>query len=98
MDAYEKKVKTINEFANRQTSLLVLLEEVSRVLPDTAWVQRFHLKDNELVLQGFASNASEVMAILNQIAMFKSPTLRSPITREPDKEIERFNIALKVVF
>ena len=78
--------------------MLVLLEEVSRVLPDTAWVQRFHLKDNELVLQGFASNASEVMATLNGIAMFKSSTLRSPITREPDKEIERFNIALKVVF
>ena len=98
LDVYEKQVKTINDFANRQTSLLGLLEEVSRVLPDTAWVQRFHLRDNELILQGFASNASEVMAILNGIAMFKSPTLRSPITREPDKEIERFNIALKVVF
>ena len=98
LDVYEKQVKTINDFANRQTSLLGLLEEVSRVLPDTAWVQRFHLRDNELVLQGFASNASEVMAILNGIAMFQSPTLRSPITREPDKEIERFNIALKVVF
>ena len=95
---YEEQVKTINEFASQQPTLISILDEISKVLPDTAWVKRFHLRDNELVLQGFASNASEVLAILDSSSMFSSPTLRSPITREPEKEIERFNLVIRVRF
>ena len=75
-----------------------ILDEVSKILPDTAWIRRFQLKDNELVLQGFASNASDVVAILGSSEMFESPSLRAPITREPEKEIERFNLVVRVRF
>ena len=95
---YEEQVKTINEFSRQQPTVVAILDEVSKILPDTAWIRRFHLKDNELALQGFASNASDVVAILGSSAMFESPSLRSPITREPEKEIERFNLVVRIRF
>ena len=95
---YEEQVKTINKFSRQQPTVVAILDEVSKILPDTAWIRRFHLKDNELVLQGFASNALDVVAILGSSAMFESPSLRSPITREPEKEIERFNLVVRVRF
>ena len=95
---YEEQVKIINEFSRQQPTVVEILDELSKILPDTAWIRRFHLKDNELVLQGFASNASDVVEILGSSAMFESPSLRSPITREPEKAIERFNLVVRVRF
>ena len=73
------------------------LNELSILLPDDTWLQRFELKGNSLTLHGESLAASALIAVLEGSIMFQGATFRSPVVRDPRSGRDRFQIVVEVI-
>lgn len=79
------------ERRRRQPVIIQVLDEVSRVLPDDIWLQQVHVRDNELMIMGFADGSQRLIEILNDSALLDDSEFRGSITVDPASGQERFN-------
>lgn len=79
---------------------LAVLEELTRISPDTNWTQSLDLKisgkTRELTIIGEALSASKVIETLEQSPMFQNATQRSPTQRGSQPNTERYHVATEV--
>jgi general secretion pathway protein L len=73
-----------------------VLAELTRLIPDQAYVNHLYLRDGEVQLQGFARTASDLIGVLDQSPLFRAPQFRSPVTSDPRTDLERFHIAVQI--
>ncbi|WP_340116983.1 PilN domain-containing protein [Pelagibius sp. 7325] len=73
------------------------LKEVTRLLPDGAWLTGFILTETEVTLSGYATNASGLVVLLEDSPLFENARFRSPVTREGQQGLERFELSSDVV-
>jgi general secretion pathway protein L len=102
-DEYARLAGEYNHIASRKhgaQSLLAVIEEVTRISPDTTFAQTFELKTSgkvrELVMMGEAASASKVIESLEQSPLFQNATQRAQTTRGSQVNTERFHIATEV--
>lgn len=87
-------------FADRKapgTLAVDVLGELTRRLPDSAWLTEFQAGDKQVLISGFAANASSLLGTLEASAMFANTKFRSPVTREGKDNIERFELSSDIV-
>lgn len=72
-------------------------EELTRTLPDTAWITDFNLNGDSLSFSGFANSAAGLIPVLAGSLLFADPSFTSPVVRIPGQSGERFAIKLNVV-
>ena len=94
VEALEKKADYLNKLQNGRPTALDMMAELSRIIPDKAWVQQLIISEKGLQLEGFAESASELIPILDASKIFKDVAFLSSITKERDGK-ERFLIGLK---
>lgn len=75
---------------------LQVLEELSRILPDTAWLTDLRIDGNEVEISGMASGAANLLPVLERSGFFSQAALTSPLTLVPSENKERFSIRLQV--
>lgn len=109
------RVRQIADRASKESRLLAILhetrrnnapvtaiwEEVSRLLPDTAYLNDFHLSESKsgertVDLAGFAQSAVGLPLLLDQSSYFTDATLTAPITSDAREKLENFSLRLKV--
>lgn len=73
-----------------------VLAELTRLVPDQAYVVQLDLRDGAVNLHGFAATASELIAVLEQSPLFRTPQFRSPVTRDGGNDLERFHISVEI--
>jgi general secretion pathway protein L len=102
-DEYAKLAGEYNHIATKKHGAqpaLALIEEVTRMSPDTTFVQTFELKTSgktrELTMMGEAASASKVIESLEQSPLFQNATQRAQTTRGSQPNTERFHIATEV--
>ncbi|GHA16503.1 PilN domain-containing protein [Oceanisphaera arctica] len=76
----------------RQPSALLLLDALTRQLPDHTWLSRFELRDGTVQLRGESANASELIGILEASPLFFDVRFSSPVTNNPATSKDRFMI------
>jgi general secretion pathway protein L len=76
--------------------VIAVWEEVTRRLPDTAWLTDMRIENNSLWLDGYARSASELVRIVAQSSMFSGVALSAPVTRDAAKAGERFQLRMKI--
>ena len=92
-----QKIEVIEELKLNQRGPVKIMDEVSRALPELAWLTKLTLKENELVLDGIAMDEN---AVANYIANLDA----SPFFEEPElKNLSRgredtFNFSLRCIF
>ena len=74
-----------------------LIDEVSRILPDHAWVSRFDLSKSELQLQGQSSASSALIAIIESSPRLENARFRSPVVQIPGTNMDRFHLSADIV-
>jgi general secretion pathway protein L len=83
-----------------QYSTLSLLEDLSRVLPDTTWIQQLDVKSGtkvrELQLSGETGTSSKLFELLEQSGSLVNPTFKSALTKGVTPNTERFLLAAEV--
>ncbi|MEO5326516.1 PilN domain-containing protein [Mesorhizobium sp. CC13] len=82
----------------KQTSASVVetWAELTKVLPDTAWVTDLTLRAGEVTVNGYAQSAAGLIEPLEASPLLVSPDFVAPVVRVPGQEGERFVIKAKV--
>ncbi len=75
---------------------IALWEEVTRLLPDTAWLTNVRVENDLLWIDGYARSASELVGIIARSPMFSGVALSAPVVREEARASERFQIRMKI--
>jgi general secretion pathway protein L len=82
---------------SRQPMVVRVLDELTRLVPDQAYITQFDLHDQTVEVQGFAATASDLIAVLEQSPLFKAPEFRSPVTQDRRSGAERFHVSVELV-
>ncbi len=76
--------------------LVSIIEELSRVIPDTTWLTDVEISGDEIVFSGFSQSAAALIPLLEESKLFQAPTFRTPVVRVANQNGERFTIAMGV--
>jgi type IV pilus assembly protein PilN len=96
-ESLRQKIEVIEELKRNQRGPVKIMDEVSRALPELAWLTKLTLKDNELVLDGTAMDENAVanyIANLDASPFFEEPELKNLARSRGDT----FNFSLRCIF
>jgi general secretion pathway protein L len=83
-----------------QYPAVTLIEDLSRLLPDTTWVQQLDIKTGpkirELQLAGETGSSSQLVEVLEKSGSLANANFKSPLTKGATPNTERFLIAAEV--
>ncbi len=85
------------ELKAKQRTATEVLNEVTRILPDTTWVLKFGMRRNRLNVSGYSAKPSALIALLEDSAMFASVRFSSPVTMDQKVGLERFNLTATIL-
>ena len=77
-------------------SSVIVLEALSRLLPDHTYVTELHLAGSKLQISGITRNAPSLIPLIEQSQHFTRATFYAPTTRSPSDPGERFHIETRV--
>jgi general secretion pathway protein L len=101
-DALAKTQSAFTEIANYQklraetVSKVTVIEELSRILPDTAWITDLKLDGSTLDISGLATSAAALVPILERSRTFVDATSTASLTFDPREEKERYSIRARI--
>ena len=78
-----------------QPLMVDLLKELTERLPNDTWVQTLSFEKGEVQMRGESSQATALIAQLEQAPGFSGVNFRSPVTPDARTGKERFNIAFQ---
>ena len=96
LDQLDANVRFLSDQKRRIPMLTRVLAELTRVIPDQAYVEQLDVRDGELNLRGLATTPSDLIALLDQSGLFHKPEFRSPVTQDARLGLERFQLSAKV--
>jgi Tfp pilus assembly protein PilN len=101
-DEYRKEMAELVQVRSGEISKVSVLEELTRLLPDTTWIWNLKYNGKEMELSGFADSASDLIPLLDRSPLFEKVEFLAPVTKEMhlrgdgNKEKERFKIKAKI--
>ena len=102
VDALRAQARFLADDRGSRPSPLLVLEVLSRLLPDTVWLTETTLDGNELSISGFAEDASTLVPLVEAAPEFEQVRFQAPSTRvtvrsgeDGERQVERF--ALRAV-
>jgi general secretion pathway protein L len=78
------------------TRVVAVWEELTRRLPDTAWLTGLRVENDTLWIDGYARSASELVGAIAASPMFSGVALSAPVVREEGRASERFQIRMRI--
>jgi len=80
--------------ARRQTapSMVQLLDELTRVVPDDTWVSRLEVLDRQVRIHGESEGATSLIALVEASGLLQNARFASPVTKNPRTGNDRFVI------
>ncbi|MBB5208697.1 PilN domain-containing protein [Chiayiivirga flava] len=79
----------------RQPSTLLLLDELTRLLPDDTFLERLSVSRGELSINGQSGQAPKLVELLQASKLLRSPSLSGPIQPDARSGKDRFNITAR---
>lgn len=73
-----------------------IIEELTAIMPDSAWVSDLRIDDNVVEFTGFAKSAASLVAPLENSPLFAGVSLTSPVVFDSAEDKERFSIRLSL--
>jgi general secretion pathway protein L len=81
---------------NSAPAMIDMVETVSKVLDDDTWVSQLRYVNKTLQLTGQSASASNLIASLEEQAIFHNVKFISPVTKDMRTGLERFRISTEV--
>lgn len=90
------EIENFRRLRASSTSRTAALEELTRLLPDTAWVTDLKIEGPNVNISGLAKSAVSLIPTLEKSQFFVDAISAAPVTFDPREEKERFSIRVKV--
>ena len=84
------------ELKGTQRTATEVLDEVTRLLPDSTWVLKFGIRSGRLSISGYSAKPSALIGLLEDSPMFANVRFSSPVTMDRKVGLERFNLTAAV--
>lgn len=81
---------------NSRVPAVVLVNELSKLLPDDTWVSQFDVNGNDLQIQGETGYSSKLIEVLENSGLLKGANYKSPLTQIPGTSVERFHLSAEI--
>lgn len=96
LDALAAQHNFLLEKKQSSPVLVVLFDELTRILPDDTWVQQFDLKGKELQVMGETGSSSKLIGLMEQSKILHDTNFRSPLTKGQNPSSERFHLGTEI--
>jgi general secretion pathway protein L len=73
-----------------------VLEELSKVLPDSVWLSDLRIEGDTLDITGLAKSGAALPSLFVGSALFSDAALTAPLTLDPREDRERFSLRLRI--
>jgi general secretion pathway protein L len=97
LDRLTKSAQFLVADKTRQPMVVKVLDELTRLVPDQAYIIQLELHDGVVELHGYATTASDLIGLLEQSPLFRAPQFRSPVTQDPRSGTERFHVSVELI-
>jgi general secretion pathway protein L len=77
-------------------TVIQILEELTRILPDDTWVQVLDVKGKELQIQGETASSVRLVGLFEQSSIFRDASFRSPLTKGQISGTERYQLTVQI--
>lgn len=81
----------LSGFNRQRGELLLVLDELSNIVPNSAYLSSLHYREGTIELQGNAENASNLVPVLERSLLFKNVGFNAPSNRGRDNR-ETFSL------
>jgi len=96
VDTLSERIGVLRLHRVEGVRVVALWEEMTRVLPDTAWLTNLRVENDTLWIDGYARSAAELVGLISGSPMFSGVALSAPVVREDARASERFQIRMKI--
>jgi general secretion pathway protein L len=90
-----KKVRFLADQKLRRPSVLMVLNELTRIIGKDTWLYEIRINRPEIRISGYSPSASSLIGKINDSPIFWNPRFRSPVTRPANMDKERFNLSFE---
>ena len=80
----------------RRPTVTEILAELTRLVPDQAHIVQLELRDGSVQLHGYAATTSDLIGLLDESRLFRTPQFRSPVTQDPRSGSEHFHLSVEL--
>jgi general secretion pathway protein L len=91
LQTVRKEMQFLTDIDRRKGEVLRVLEELSKVVPTSAYLSNFRYRSGVLEVQGNAENASSLIPLLEKSALFENVGFNAPSNRGRDNR-ETFSL------
>jgi general secretion pathway protein L len=96
MRAANAGVETMLRLKAQRAGATVILDEVTRLLPDTAWLQEFRIDNDLIEIAGLAAAAAPLLPAFERSALFHETIFAGPLRFDPGEDRERFRLRTRL--
>jgi general secretion pathway protein L len=79
-----------------QVPAVEVLEELSKVLPDSVWLTDLRIEGDTLDITGLARSGAALPSLFVGSALFADAALTAPLTLDPREDRERFSLRVRI--
>ena len=90
------EIENLNKLRSETVTKLSVIEELTRLLPDTAWVTDLKIDGATIDISGFAKSAATLVPLLERSALFADATPTAPLTFDQREDKDRFAIRVHI--
>lgn len=76
-----------------EPSVVEVLDELTRLLPDDTWLYRLELEEGTVRMQGESSEAAMLISLIENAPMFSDTRFEAAITKNPQSGDDRFMLS-----
>ncbi|MEN8174933.1 MAG: PilN domain-containing protein [Pseudomonadota bacterium] len=98
-DSLDRRMAAMQQAAGEETAKVpraLVLEEIARLLPDTAYLQSMELKGRTLKLVGEAESSLSLVDGLKASPLFSRVDFSAPVSRRANADRERFQLEIQL--
>lgn len=95
-DSLQGRITSLKIRKAEKVTTLQVWEEVTQILPESAWISEMRIDETTLHLDGFAQAASELIGIFAKSNLFAKVEFGQPVTRDSKQGLERFQVRMKI--
>lgn len=82
----------LREQQEQAPTILMILKELTALLPDTTWLSRFEINDDRVRMEGESAEASALISLFERSQTLQDVSFASPITSNPRTQKDRFSL------